>query len=124
MSLVLGSGLIAAIALAVNSPALNPKDIDTVSAFLLSVYVPLVAIMAGFYFSEKSTTESRGKTGLETFLFAAFVTGVWVVAPPLFIIFAPQTVRAIEFLTQWRTWGESIAALAISFYFAKPGESS
>lgn len=122
VTLVFGSGLIAAVALGVHSAKLNPKDVDIVSAFILSVYLPLIAIMAGFYFSEKHTPPAGRKTSLETFFFAALVAGVWVGAPPVFIIFASQTVRAIELLTQWRTWGESIAALAISFYFAKPGE--
>jgi hypothetical protein len=124
IALVFGSRLIAAIALGVRSPELNPGDIDTVSAFLLSVYLPLIAIMAGFYFSEKRTSATGGKTASETFFFAALVTGVWVGAPPLFIIFASQTAQAIELLTQWRTWGESVAALAVSFYFVKPGEES
>jgi|GEM_PF-4289769 len=120
MLLVIISGAIAVIAFELRSHQLNTADVPEGSAFLLSVYVPLVAVMAGYYFGGKSL--GRGQTPIEPFILALAVTILWVLPPAVVLVFAKQPMWYLEQLIPWKVWGDSITALAVSFYFGKAPE--
>jgi hypothetical protein len=120
MLLVVISGAVAVTTFQLRSHQLNPADVENGSAFLLSVYVPLVAVMAGFYFGEKRL--GRGTTPVEPFIFALAVTILWVLPPPVILLFTKRPMGYLDQLIPLKVWGDSITALAVAFYFGKEPE--
>jgi hypothetical protein len=117
MLLVFISGVIAVTTFELRSHQFNTADVTNGSAFLKSVYLPLISVMAGFYFGGKSS--GQGRTPIEAFIVALFVTIVWVLPPPVILLFTKRPMGYLDHLISWKVWGDSITALAVSFYFGK-----
>ena len=86
---------------------------------LLAHYVPLLAILAGFYFSERAIDARENQTSLETFVFAVIVVGLWVLIPPLLIAFSTTIEAALRFLDSVGVFGTSLGSACLAFYFSK-----
>jgi hypothetical protein len=117
MLLVLISGAVAVTTFQLRSHQLNTADVENGLEFLLSVYVPLVAVMAGFYLGEKSL--GRGRTPVEVFIFVLAVTILWVLPPPVILLFTKRPMGYLDHLIPLKVWGDSIVALAVAYYFGK-----
>ena len=98
---------------------IHPEQIRLSMRELLEVYLPLIVVMGGFYFGEASFTKGRGReTAAQTFAFAFIVTGLWVVSPIVFLLYA-FVEEAMRYLAIIKPFGESVAMGAVAFYFAK-----
>jgi len=86
---------------------------------LLEHYVPLLAILAGFYFSERVATDVGQETSVETFVFATVVVGIWALAPPILIATSDTIEAAIRILETLGVIGTSLTSAALVFYFSK-----
>jgi hypothetical protein len=85
---------------------------------LLQVYVPLLGILAGFYFAEQSSTKGS-HTSIEAFGFAMVLICVWVFAAPVLIFFSATIEAAIRLLNSISVLGTSLASSALAFFFSK-----
>ena len=69
------------------------ESVAPVISKLLSHYVPLLALLAGFYFSERESLDQGQATSVEALVLAALLTGSWAFAPPI-LLFASDTLQA------------------------------
>lgn len=86
---------------------------------LLEHYVPLLAILAGFYFSERAVTDEGQKTSVETFMFASVVVGIWALAAPVLIAVSDTIEAAMRILETLAVIGTSLTSASLVFYFSK-----
>ena len=86
---------------------------------LLEIYLPLIAMMSAFYFGQAQLQSSEGKTSIEIFAFAIITVGLWVLCPPVLMMFGEAIEDIIETIDLLKPYGETIAAAAIAYYFAK-----
>lgn len=91
---------------------------------LLEHYVPLLAILAGFYFSERAATDEGNKTSVETFAFALVLVGIWVLGPPVLIAVSETIEASMRLLESVAVIGTSLASACLAFYFSKSGKGS
>ena len=89
---------------------------------LLEHYAPLLAIVAGFYFSERATPTEGSSTASETFILAVVFVGLWVLGPPVLITFSDSIDAAMRLLDSVGAIGTSLTSAAIAFYFSKSGK--
>lgn len=86
---------------------------------LLNQYIPLLAILAGFYFSERATIKSSVETSAETFLFAIFIVTIWVFGPPILLLATPTVEAAKRLLDTANVLGTSLTSGCLVYYFSK-----
>ncbi len=91
---------------------------------LLEHYVPLLAILAGFYFSERTLADKGSETSIEAFVFALVVVAIWVLGPPILIAASETIEGALRLLDSVAVIGTSLASLGLAFYFSKGGKGS
>lgn len=90
---------------------------------LLAHYLPLLAILAGFYFSERATKEEGASTTIETFVFALTVVLLWAFGPSALIALSDTIEGAMRILDSFAVIGTSLTSASIAFYFSKSGKS-
>jgi len=123
MLLVMGSALLSAAVLSGMYAELNPSEqTDSVDA-LMTIYLPLVGVMGGFYLAEVHVDLRQGGTSIETFAFAFLVVSVWVLAPPILLMRNFYIEDTLKLLKALRPWGDTIAALAVAYYFSKGSQA-
>jgi hypothetical protein len=87
---------------------------------LVSIYLPLIAIMGAFYFGEEVGDGCIDRvTSRESYFFSLFVISLWTLAPPLFIFFSETVEMAFRAIDTVGAFGQTAAAGAVAFYFAK-----
>ena len=91
---------------------------------LLEHYVPLLGILAGFYFSERADAKGKSQTSIEAFLFALVVIGIGVLGPPVLIALGDTIEAALRLLDTVAVIGTSLASACLAFYFSKSGKAS
>jgi hypothetical protein len=91
---------------------------------LMGVYIPLLGILAGFYFAEQSSTQGNS-TSIEAFGFATLLICLWVFAPPVLIFSSATVETAIKVLNSiYSVVGTSLASSALAFFFSKSAKPS
>jgi hypothetical protein len=85
---------------------------------LAAFYVPLVTLMAAFYFGKARGTTARTSVPLEVFLFAAGIVTLWVITPVflLVVLFIEDVLVELQTI---KPYGDSLALLAFGYYFSK-----
>ena len=86
---------------------------------LLEHFIPLLAILSGFYFSERTSNDEGNQTSVETFAFALVVVAIWVLGPPILIAFCNTIEAAMRLLDSFSIIGTSLTSACLSFYFAQ-----
>lgn len=86
---------------------------------LLEHYIPMLAILAGFYFSERATLDEGHQTSLESFVFAVMIVAVWVFAPPILIAASDTVEGSMRLLESITGVGTSLTSACLVFYFSK-----
>ncbi|MDW8227911.1 MAG: hypothetical protein RMJ60_08960 [Anaerolineales bacterium] len=86
---------------------------------LLEHYIPLLSVLAGFYFSERATADQGTSTTTETLVFATIVTAIWALAPPILVGAADTVDAAIRILDMLTGVGTSLTSACLAFYFSK-----
>lgn len=89
---------------------------------LLNIYLPLLAIMAGFYFAVRREAVDANACSRDTFLVALLLLGVWVLAGPAMLLLFPVE-EAIGYLKSFGSVGSTLAAGAVAFFFSKTGQA-
>lgn len=85
---------------------------------LLGFYLPLLALVATFFFVDKQGG-AGGKTPKETFFVALFIVGLWVLAPILLMLGIWYIEDVLDYLDKLIPVGESLALMALGYYFSK-----
>lgn len=89
---------------------------------LLEIYLPLLAIMAAFYFAEHAAeAPTTTSSSLESFVFAFSVTAVWIFAPPCLLALTQWPIEDIfAFLNDDAVglFGQTLAVGAVTYYFS------
>ncbi|QQO53877.1 MAG: hypothetical protein N838_11430 [Thiohalocapsa sp. PB-PSB1] len=121
MIIVVGSALGAFLALAYagRDGGIIWDTVKSVMNDLLGIYLPLIAMMSAFYFGEAKPLPERASEPVQTFLFTLITAGVWVLLPPVLILFGGAIEGVQETLTLLKPYGETIAAAGIGYYFAR-----
>jgi len=85
---------------------------------LAAFYIPLVTLMAAFYFGKARGTTLKTSVPLEAFLFAAGIVTLWVITPIflLVVLFIEDVVIELQTI---KPYGDSLALLAFGYYFSK-----
>ena len=100
--------------------AVSAETFRDVSARLLKLYVPLLGLVASFYFSEHGLRSRRGKaTNVETFLLATGLAGAWCLLPGVLIAATDTVENAVRLLDTFEIFGSTMAVSALGFYFSK-----
>jgi len=84
MLLVLGSAVLSFLVLFIvgrGGAIAGEATRDTINE-LLEIYLPLIAMMAAFYFGQSKTQTSESKTSIEIFTFVTLTVGLWALCPP------------------------------------------
>jgi hypothetical protein len=98
--------------------AIGAENMGAVGQQLADMYLPLLGIMAGFYFSEKAA--ASGDYAVGGLLFALFVLGIWLVIPLLLLLIPQFTVEdIIGYLRGAGPYGEALVAGTLTFYFSR-----
>lgn len=100
---------------------------DTVSLVidkLLQHFVPLLAILVGFYFSERAVDEEGKATSIEALVLATFLVGCWSISPAVLLIASETLPAAMRLLDSVAVIGTSLASACLAFYFSKSGKST
>ena len=88
---------------------------------LAGLYLPLIALMAAFYFGK--TRVNRGgrpaTVPFETFIFAVLIVTLWVMTPLFFLFFIEAAQDISSTLNRVRPYGDSLALAAVGYYFSK-----
>jgi hypothetical protein len=90
---------------------------------LLEHYVPLLCILAGFYFSERNMESGGNQTSTETLFFAVAIMGIWSSIPPVLITFSGTIESAVRLLESVGIIGTSLGSACLAFYFSKTGKT-
>lgn len=122
MLLILASALLAHALLFFVSRGgrIHTEGVQSTVRALLDVYLPLLAIMAAFYFAETATARGRDQTvDLQILVFSVVVTAVWALAPVALLVFVPTVERMQEMLRTLEPFGQTAALAAVAFFFGK-----
>jgi uncharacterized integral membrane protein len=91
---------------------------------LMQHYLPLLAILGGFYFSERAFVDQGGDTSIETVAFALVVVGIWVLGPPILIAISQTIEGAMRLLDSGAIIGTSLVSACLAFYFSKSSKTA
>jgi hypothetical protein len=86
---------------------------------LLEVYLPLLSLIAAFYFGGKHDRDKRTKIAGEAFLFAMVVTTVWVLTPMFMLLTEDAIEDVLLNIAKLKLFGDTLALAAMGFYFSK-----
>jgi hypothetical protein len=82
-------------------------------------YFPQLGIIGAYYFSERRTKETRRHASREAFVFSLAVTIIATISPPIVLMSIKITADALGWIRQFAPFSQTIAAGAISYYFAR-----
>lgn len=87
---------------------------------LLSIYLPLLGIMCGFYFSLRNNDSSERSANCNREKFAAAILFIGPISIlPFIIIFFYDTVDgAFKLIDTYKMYGQTVCSAAITYYFA------
>jgi hypothetical protein len=101
--------------------AISGEGMQEAQNYLLQFYLPLLAIVAAFYFAERRTTAAadRGSAPAEAFALAFVIVAIWVMLPPITFALSDSYNAAIRTIDSVRLYGNSLSTAAVTFFFAK-----
>jgi hypothetical protein len=85
---------------------------------ILGFYVPLLTLIATFYFKENLGGTSSD-TPLETFIVAVFIILIWAVTPIILFMRVKYVEDILGYIDKLVPVGQSIALMALGYYFTK-----
>jgi hypothetical protein len=100
--------------------AISTKNLANAALKFLGFYLPLLTLVATFFFKERQG-ESSQETPIEGFLFALFILSLWVLTPVLLLSSGLLIQEVLESIDKLIPIGQSLALMAIGYYFAKSG---
>lgn len=87
---------------------------------LLKIYLPLLSLIAAFYFGEKKNDKQIVKTTpLDAFIFVLVITSMWSMAPMLLLWLGGPIEEVLEVMKNIKPFGDVIVLAGIGFYFSK-----
>ena len=124
MLIVLGGFVFSVVSLFVlaRGGAIHPDAVVDTLKSLLTLYLPLLTIMVGFYFSDGGET-AHNRISKEALFFSVAIAALWCVCPPLILIFGGPIESALAEIGAVATFGQTAATGAVTFYFAKASRS-
>jgi hypothetical protein len=101
--------------------AISGEGMQEAQNYLLQFYLPLLAIVAAFYFAERRTRAAadRGGASAEAFALAFLIVALWVMLPPIIFALSDSYNAAIRTIDSVRLYGNSLSSGAVAFFFAK-----
>jgi len=85
---------------------------------LLGFYIPLLTLIATFYFKENLGGTSDN-TPLETFVVAIFIVLGWSATPVLLLLSTSYIEDVLGYIDKLIPIGQSLTLMALGYYFAK-----
>ncbi len=91
---------------------------------LIEIYLPLITMMAAFYFGQNIPRSEKNQTSIEIFIFAIITVGIWVVSPIVLFILGGTIDNIIGIISLLKPYGETVAVAGVAYYFAKSGNKT
>jgi uncharacterized membrane protein len=118
---MLGVGLIVAMGLlfsVAHGGAIGSKNLLNAVVKFLGFYVPLLSLVATFFFT---TPQGDGDnlTPAGTFYFAFFLVSIWVLTPILLLLSGLFIEEVLDYIDKLIPLGQSLALMALGYYFKK-----
>ena len=89
-------------------------------ARLLQFYLPMLLIVATFYFTEKrKETEPQAPPRTESYAAGILLVGIWVILPVGALLMSTDYQAAFEFLGAFRGFGDGVGNAALVYCFLK-----
>ena len=85
---------------------------------LISFYLPMLSLIGVFLFKGRQA-ENSSETPIESFLFAIFITSVWVLTPLLLLWFMDFIEEVLASIDTFRPLGDTITLGALGYYFSQ-----
>ena len=90
---------------------------------IVSFYVPLLTLIATFYFTENLGGMSSD-TPLEAFIVAIIIVLIWVATPVMLFLSVYYIEDNLDYIDKLIPVGQSLALMALGYYFAKKRPTS
>lgn len=121
MLMVLGSTVLSFLVLFIvgRGGAIAGEAVRATINELIEIYLPLIAMIAAFYFGQAKLISTESKTSIEIFTFAILTVGLWVLCPPILMLFGGTIEDILETINLLKPYGETVAAVGVAYYFAK-----
>jgi len=103
--------------------AISPEVVDREAKRLVGHYAVMLAVVAGFYFSERNAAGDGTSTAVEAFVLAMVLVGTWSLGPPVLIALSATIESAMRHLDSMSVIGASLASAALAFYFSRSGKA-
>lgn len=103
--------------------AISSETSSSAIKLLIGHYLPLLAILGGFYFSERAVVDQGSDTSIETVAFALIIVGLWVLGPPILIAISQTIEGAMRLLDAGAVIGTSLVSACLAFYFSKSAKT-
>jgi hypothetical protein len=85
---------------------------------LLGFYMPLLSLMAAFYFGGRQPDRDDKASPLDTFVVALVFTSLWTLVPMFLLLFGGTIEDILETLKKMKPFGDTLALAAIGYYFS------
>lgn len=89
---------------------------------LVQFYLPMLAVITAFYFSESGkmkSTENSESTDFEIFFVTIVLVALWAFLPPISLIINDTYQSAFELTKNLKGYGDAIGVGALAYYFSQ-----
>ena len=121
LMLIILVGMVAAIVYlftVASGGAIGSKNLETSFLKYLGFYLPLLTLVATFYFKgPQANADNPTPTG--TLFFAVGIVLLWVLVPVLLLLAGLLIEDVLDYLDKLIPLGQSLALMAIGYYFTK-----
>ena len=98
--------------------AIGSENLSNAVFKILGFYIPLLSLIATFLFKE-NVGGTTSDTPLETFMVALFIVSLWALTPILFLVSKIYIEDVLGYIDKLIPLGQSLALMALGYYFAK-----
>lgn len=98
--------------------AINSDNLLNAVIKFLGFYIPLLSLIGTFLFKGEKD-EGDSQTSMAAFLFAVFISLIWVLTPILLLVSGLNIEDVLSYIDKLIPVGQSLALMAIGYYFSK-----
>ena len=99
--------------------AIGSKNLLNAVIKFLGFYVPLLTLVATFFFVAGQGGGEEIPTPAITFYFALFIVSIWSLTPILLLLAGLYIEEVLEYIDRLVPLGQSLALMALGYYFKK-----
>lgn len=101
--------------------AISSDNLQTAVVKFLGFYLPLLSLIGAFQFKDRQR-DTGSESPIETFLSAIFIILLWASTPILLLASGLIIEEILGYIEKLIPVGESLALMAIGYYFSKSAQ--